>query len=1060
MAGVVVQAQADAMGADPGQPGGLSWVGYGAPAYERLAALVGGVKGEDPLAPVTVLVPTNLCGVVARRHLAHGVGGRNGVVGLDVLTVDRLAERLAAPGLVGRGRRPTTGPLLAAAWRQTLAEGAGVFAPVARHPATVRALVTAHRELRDVDGDGLAAIEAGGGPVAKDLIRLHRRVCQRLRERFYDVADLRRAAAAVIEDSRGAGREIGTVVLFLPQELPQGAVALLAALKSIVELTVIAGFTGDPRADAAVRTSVARTSVVPAGTEPPVRPPSTAHQILHASDADDEVRCVVREVMTTLRTVPAHRIAVLYGSARPYARLLAEQLAAAGLTRNGAGVRPTIERTLPRLLLDLLALPEHHWRRDEVLAVIARATVRMGDGRRLPAARWERLSREAGVVAGDDWEVRLTAYANEARQNLPPDASEAWRRHREQDATTAEDLRAFVTGLRAHLAEGGRLRSWPALATWGAAAFDLVAGNLVAGGIERAAGLPEEEARAADKVRLTLAGLAGLGAIEEVADLDALRGTLELELGDDLPRYGRFGRGILVAPLSESIGLDADVVFTVGLADDLVPGRLDADALLSEEVRALTGGQLTPPRERIDRQHRHLLAAIAAAPRCVASFPRGDLRRSTTRLPSRWLLATLRRYAGTAGVDATRWHQLDGDHLVGSPSYAAGLAEATEWATAQEWRTRAVAAGASRGVEVGSVLPGDGAFALALELSRARRRADLTRFDGDLAGHDLPSPAEATLTSPTALEYWARCPHAYFVDRLLKVRPIDSPEQLLLVSALDIGSIVHESLDEFHQAHSDIRPGQVWTARQRADLRDITRTVAARFTARGLTGHPLLWERALIRILADLDRLLDDDNQVRAETGRRQVRSELPFGMRGEPPVRLSLPSGRVINLRGSADRVDLAGESIVVVDYKTGSPAPFRDLSEANPTGNGSKLQLPVYAKAARAALGDPSATVSAEYWFVGANPLHVSVPLTDEVERVFTHTVDVIVTGIAAGLFPHRPAPDDGFGGYIPCRYCDPDGLGAGEHRQRWLRKRGDARLAAYRDVVEPTGTTGTSP
>ena len=44
---------------------------------------------------------------------------------------------------------------------------------------------------------------------------------------------------------------------------------------------------------------------------------------------------------------------------------------------------------------------------------------------------------------------------------------------------------------------------------------------------------------------------------------------------------------MLVAPLSAAIGLDVDVVFVVGLAEDLVPGRLSEDALLPERVRAL-----------------------------------------------------------------------------------------------------------------------------------------------------------------------------------------------------------------------------------------------------------------------------------------------------------------------------------------------------------------------------------------------------------------------------------------------------------------------------------------
>ena len=80
----------------------VGWTGYGAAAYEALREVVGVVKDGDPLAPVSVLVPTNLCGVIARRVLARGVAGRAGVAGLSVLTVDRLAELIAAPTLTAQ----------------------------------------------------------------------------------------------------------------------------------------------------------------------------------------------------------------------------------------------------------------------------------------------------------------------------------------------------------------------------------------------------------------------------------------------------------------------------------------------------------------------------------------------------------------------------------------------------------------------------------------------------------------------------------------------------------------------------------------------------------------------------------------------------------------------------------------------------------------------------------------------------------------------------------------------------------------------------------------------
>jgi ATP-dependent helicase/nuclease subunit B len=1031
------------------------WTSYGAPAHDALGLAVAEAKDGDPLAPVSVLVPANLCGVAARRVLARGVAGRGGVAGLSVLTVDRLAERIAAPALTGAGRRPATNAVLAAAWRRALAEDAGVFAPVAAHPATVQALADRHRELREVDEAALDAIAGSGKLVASDLVRLHRVVAGSLAARWYDPVDLRRTAAGLLRGEPRLACEIGAVVLFLPQELPLSATDMLRELAD-GDMRVVAGMTGDARADAAVLENLRRMGVDE--DHDLAVAPAMATSIVHASDPDDEVRCVVRLVVGKLAGVPAERVAVLYGSAEPYARLLAEHFGAAGITTNGAAVRPVIERTLPRALLDLLALPDHGWRRDEVLALLAQAPVRAPDGHRVPAARWERISRAAGVVAGGDWESRLSGYAAAEQAAAAAERkSQAPRQgliaRRERDAEAADALRAFVAGLKRRLDRAGELRSWPDLAQWAADTF-----RVLLGGAEDEPWLPEDEARAAAKVQQVVAGLSGLGAVEPAADLTALRLTLDLELADDLPRQGRFGTGVLVAPLGSAIGLEVDVVFVVGLAEGMVPGRLHEDGLLPERVRALASGQLAPLRNRFDRQHRHLLAALVAAPERVASFPRGDLRRSTVRLPSRWLLPSLRALAGEPGLQASQWASVSGPWLAGSPSYAASLARTPVLASEQEWRIRAAIASRSCGGTVADALPGDVAVRRAVAMIGARASDLLTRFDGDVSGLGVPDPAgRGQVVSPTALEAWARCPHAYFVQRLLRVEPAGAPEELIEISPLDAGSLIHEVLDRFFTVQSQKetvpRPGQRWTAAQRAELGRIAAQTASEFEDRGVTGHPVLWRRELGRILGDLQLLLDDDDQLRADEGRVQVRSELAFGMQGMPPVPLRLPDGREVRFRGSADRVDQAGDALVVVDYKTGSARRFRKIGEMDPTAGGTKLQLPVYAHAARAGLGLPEAAVSAEYWFLRKDQgTRIAVPLTAEVDRAFSAAVDAIADGIGGGLFPHRPPEDDGWAGFIECPYCDPDGLGVTELRDGWQRKRTDPRLASYLSLTGP--------
>src|SRR5690606_31172239 len=128
-----------------------------------------------------------------------------------------------------------------------------------------------------------------------------------------------------------------------------------------------------------------------------------------------------------------------------------------------------------------------------------------------------------------------------------------------------------------------------------------------------------------------------LDSIAGPAGLDVFRRTLELELEADLGRIGRFGEGVFVGPLSFAAGLDLDLVVVLGMAEGTLPAPVRGDALLSDADHRDTGGQLELRRARVGRDHRRLVAALAAAGRHVLCVPRGDLRASSQRVPSRWL---------------------------------------------------------------------------------------------------------------------------------------------------------------------------------------------------------------------------------------------------------------------------------------------------------------------------------------------------------------------------------------------------------------------------------------
>lgn len=1042
----------------------LRWVRYGRPAAEELRALIAEAKGHEPLAPVTVVVPSNYVGVAARRLLASGALGPAcargvGLAAVTFVTPYRLAELLGAPVLAAAGRRPVSTPVIAAALRASLAERPGVFAPVAAHPATEAALVEAYRELRDLSDAALDAVAATGAR-AGEVVRLGRATRARLEPQWYDEEDLMAAAVDALGTGAGVATQLGRLVVHLPQRLSRHAVALLAAAGDRADVTVVAGATGVPAADAEVADSLARLgarggpSPDAGGTAAVVAPGRT--RMVTASDADDEVRAAVRAVVDAVRSgTPLDRVAVLYAGSEPYARLVHEHLSAAGIPANGAAVVPAAGRMAGRALVGVLALPEGGFRRQDVFAWLASAPV-LHDGRWAPVTAWERVSRRAAVVAGRvDWDDRLVAFASdleadameaEADPDAPARRSEASR----SEAARARALRTFVLDLVDDLAEAAaRPRRWSHHARW---ASRLLRQTL--GGEGRRAAWPAADRKAAERVELALQRLAALDAVEGPVDLAVFTRTLELELEADLGRVGRFGEGVLVGSVAMGTGLDLDLVVVVGMAEGALPAAMGDDSLLPDHERRVAGGELPLRSRGVERQHRQLLAALAGAASHVLGVPRGDLRRSSEHVASRWALDVASVLAGRRVWSAellgaqTEWV----DHVA---SFDAGIRRLSSPATAQEHRLRSLVAGASLTEVADPVLTG-GSEAVA-----ARRSGRFTRFDGNLAGLPIPSPVDAVV-SPTRLERWAACPFSYLVENVLRAEAVDNPEEQLTMSPVDWGFLVHEALDRFvaevlrRPPGEQPSPDQPWTLAERARLAAIGEELWARYRERGLAGRPIFWRRDRDRLLADLARFLDADDEHRRRHSARPLAAELVFGLPGSgvDAVPIPLPDGRVLRFQGRADRLDLAADGTFhVVDYKTGRSRDFDRLCEEDPDLRGTKLQLAVYGVAGRILGGDPGAPVRAEYFFVSAKGefKRVGYAVGPEVLDRVSRTLGTMVAGIEAGIFPARPSATS-TSRWVECHPCDPDGLGVTELRARWERKRLDPAVVLYADLAEP--------
>lgn len=997
---------------------------FGRPAGAALAAAVAGAKTGRPLAPVTVVVASNFAGLSARRLLASGLVGGSGVANVSFVTPFRLAELLAAD--LAADRRPITNPILGAAVRRVLAAEPGPFAGVAAHPATETAVAGLYGELSHVSPATLDVLERAGGQMA-GAVRVVRAVAARLGG-FSGEDDLARAAAARA-DLADAAAPLGHVVWYLPEPPTPALSELLAAVLAVAPSTVIAGVTGAPGADEAVLAACRRVGVdVPAGDVAAVEAPTGSH-IVSVTDADEEVRAVVRRVAGLAESgVPLDRIGVFHPVADPYVHTLEQQFAAAGIPANGPSRERLADTVAGRTLLAALALPGERWRRDRVMALVAGAPIRPGRVKPAPAS-WERLSRAAGVVADRaDWRAKLDAFVAEADRRLAAtDAGEHPGRaaHLERERADAVALGVFLDDL------ADAVEAVEAAAGWAGrtAAAGALLTHLLGAAHQRAA-WPEAEQAAAERVEAALGRLATLDELEPDPTGDGFRRALAAELDTPRGRNGRFGHGVVYGPLRSAPGHDLDAVFVVGLAEGQCPASRREDALLPESARALAAeGELTPRSARLDEMHRAFLAALAAAPagRRHLTFPRGDLRSGRHRLPSRWLLQTATALAGHT-VYSTDFASLGAPVVEVVASHRAGITGTGPRASLLERDLAALSAWVGSGGDPGGHPLGVTAGA-AFECTAARWSERFTRWDGNLAGAPVPSPAGGEVLSATRLETWAACGFRYFLSSVLGLGGRDDPERIIDLGGLDRGSAVHEILERFLAGEIEAgppAPGVPWSEVQRARLAAIAGEVFDHLEATGRTGRPLHWRLERHRLAGLLDDFLTEDDHYRAGRGAVPGRVEQPFGAAGVPPVVIDLGGGRSVRFRGYADRVDTTSSGHhLVIDYKT-KQGGYEKIHEGDCTEGGTTLQLGLYSEAAIQILGAGSA--EARYWLLGDDlrPAPRGYPWDDARRERFLEVVGGIVDGIDAGVFAANPGEWDGWRGtHANCRWCEFDGL-----------------------------------
>jgi ATP-dependent helicase/nuclease subunit B len=991
------------------------------------------IRNAHPLSPITVVIG----GVLQRPYLQRLIADSSpGLLNIRFSTAGELGISLGEQAMVEAGRRAL--PAMAA--RGYAAEIArqteGYFGPVAHTPGFAEATRQLVGELRQEDIP-LEELERLGPSIAESpakaagLADVYRRYLHGRADR-YDGADALAVADPSVFDGvellvygvwrfgwhgRRLLKELAervSVTVFLPTAGGEPGVAHLELRDWLVSIGASVEIAVPSEARATALNRLHATLFRPSNA---VEPDNTV-QLVSAPDPLSEVREAARTCLDWARDgILFREMAITYRDAPTYRPVVEAVFTEAGIPVYLDDGPSIAERPIGRRILALIDLIDSKLRRRDVLAFLTDGWLpketreRYGD---VAVSRWESASRRAGIAEGlDQWRARLTSLIAREREDAAREDAPEWLAAR---VTEAESLLRFIedfaTILAAHPAQG----TWAeCLASFRRLVEDVVQDpEQVLGHLDQLAQLDE----------LT-------GPVDYARFLDTVRAEIQALKAGDLEggNQGALGlRGVSVLDVNALRHLRFRAVAVLGLTERSFPPPPRQDPLLLDDEREAlnkAGGFTLPLRSRGPDQEplQFAVAVSAARERLLLSTRRAAEAGARAQLPSSFFREAASALAGRR-LDASKIGTLGAGFYRFLRAGRIGSDDPKRALTEQERDTSLLESNQALGTALLHAL------APASMRADAHRRARwattaLTPFDGVLehseAIAELGAWFERTAPlSPSTIETYANCPYRFFLQRLLKVKPLEEPETIIELDALTRGKAIHEVLETFLAGHAPEELGNVDRATLQASLRAIADRVLAEVEAAGLAGATITWKRARTEIVDDLARWLDSEI---AHPGSYPERAfEVAFGgkwsgrdesaLSTDEPLELDV-GGRIVPLRGRIDRLEWEpGGTFRIIDYKSGKNR-LTGVFEGGRT-----LQLALYLLAAAKLVKIDVAQGSASYEFTTRRGGFASHTLAGSELASLQGDLDGVLGRIVGGIFggDFHPEPSEN-----TCRMCD---------------------------------------
>ncbi len=732
---------------------------------------------------------------------------------------------------------------------------------------------------------------------------------------------------------------------------------------------------------------------------------------------NDEVAAAAKEILKLVEAggMQFHQIGVVARTLEGYGQTIQTIFHQHRIPLAGTLEEPLAQFPLTKSVILLLNLPAKDFLRSQVIDLVSSPYFQLpndGSNANLTARPdlWDLATRELAICKSVAAWRRLRRYSQRDLQLSQRSDDEEPRLIRIPSAQLlylAEIVEALIADLLQLPAEASwqeYTRGWKAL-------------------LKKYLGIaPEAEMSAAGSKagREILTVLDQLGALDRVEDRVALADfvhTFQHWLERSVVAEDRRNRdGVMVLTATAARGLSFRALFVLGMNEGVFPRTIREDPFLRDRDREVfeldLGYKISQKLAAFDEEKLLFTLLVGAArERLYCSFQRAD--ESGRALAPSWYIDEIKRALNESGRPCGTIA------IPRSITEKSGVApfDQERWLLPSELAIRLTLEGRdpSALIEASTSLPELYLHGRQVAAATDQSSDRLLPYDGALARFDdYWKKFSARGPAPTALETYARCPFQFFAYHVLRLEPLDRPEEVLGPSPAEFGELGHKILNTIYRALIDAGyfAGKAAAVNLETTLLAVAARTFADYEEIRPVGYPLAWESVKDGLVQLLRQVIAQDLAELSNSG--YAPASLETEVTGRLPADWPQPL-KNLAIRGRMDRIDRKDDALRVIDYKFkfGANPTSRDKNLIRSAVRGERLQPPFYYMLAQhwaetQHLNPATMTIEADFYYIAPRwsdgPL-LSAPYRSELGgrdgAAVKRTIAYLADGIRQGRF-----------------------------------------------------------